>query len=124
MKGEMNKNEILQQMSTIYDDLVEAKLYLDENHKRYTNTVSQHKNYSLEIDRLIEKLKSDNDKTSEIDIVSNLVITYRKDRETQSRLDEFKKNCQSALNRYNELVKNINLIIDELKNCEESEEYK
>jgi len=120
----MNKNEILQQMSTIYDDLVEAKLYLDENHKRYTNTVSQHKNYSLEIDRLIEKLKSDNDKTSEIDIVSNLVITYRKDRETQSRLDEFKKNCQSALNRYNELVKNINLIIDELKNCEESEEYK
>jgi len=88
-----DRNEVLQKMSDVYGDLIEAKSYID--------------NFDLEISRLIDQLKYGYPE-NKFDVISKLNQVYRQDREIEAR--------------FNELEKQMNKIIEELKSFAEENE--
>jgi len=115
-----DRNEVLQKMSDVYGDLIEAKSYLDASRLKYKNAIIQHNNFDLEISRLIDELKY-GDMAMEFNIIEKLNQVYRQDREIESSLPELCKNYQDNCARFNELTETMNKIIVELKNFAEEE---
>ncbi len=116
-----DRNEVLQKMSDVYGDLIEAKSYLDASKLRYKDAIIQHNNFDLEISRLIDQLKYGYPE-NEFDVISKLNQVYRQDREIEASLPELCKNYQDNCARFNELEKQMNKIIEELKNFAEENE--
>jgi len=109
-----DRNEVLQKMSDVYGDLIEAKSYLDASRLKYKDAITQHNNIDLEISRLIDELKY-GDMAMEFNIIEKLNQVYRQDREIESSLPELCKNYQDNCARFNELTEKMNKIITELK---------
>ena len=115
-----DRNEVLQKMSDVYGDLIEAKSYLDSSRLKYKDAIMQHNNFDLEISRLIDQLKYGYPE-NEFDVISKLNQVYRQDREIESSLPDLCKNYQDNCARFNELEKQLAEIIEELKNFAEEE---
>ena len=113
-----DRNEVLQKMSDVYGDLIEAKSYLDASKLRYKDAIIQHNNFDLEISRLIDQLKYGYPE-NEFDVIGKLNQVYRHDREIEASLPDLCKNYQDSCARFNELEKQMDEIIVELKNVEE-----
>ena len=116
-----DRNEVLQKMSDVYGDLIEAKSYLDESKLRYKDAIMQHNNFDLEISRLIDQLRY-GDMALEFDVISKLNQVYRQDREIESSLQELRKNYEDNCARFDELTKTMNKIIEELNSFAEENE--
>ena len=116
-----DRNEVLQKMSDVYGDLIEAKSYLDESKLRYKDAIMQHNNFDLEISRLIDQLKYGYPE-NEFDVISKLNQVYHQDREIEEILPDLCKNYQDNCARFNELTETMNKIIVELKNFAEENE--
>jgi len=115
-----DRNEVLQKMSDVYGDLIEAKSYLDASRLKYKNAVSQHRNYDFEISRLINELRYD-DTASEFEIIGKLSQAYRQDKEIESSIPELEKNYRDNMNKFESLIQTMNKIIEELKSFSEEE---
>ena len=116
-----DRNEILQKMSDVYGDLIEAKSYLDASRLKYKNAIIQHNNFDLEISRLIDQLKYGYPE-NEFDVISKLNQVYHQDREIEESLPDLCKIYQDNCARFNELEKQLAEIIEELKSFAEENE--
>ena len=115
-----DRNEILQQMSIIYDDFMEAKSDLNTSRLKYKDAITRHNNFDLEISRLTDELKY-GDPTKEFEIISKIYDVCRQDREIEESLPDLCKIYQDNCARFNELTETMNKIIVELKNFAEEE---
>ena len=115
-----DRNEVLQKMSDVYGNFIDAKSCLDESKLRYKDAIMQHNNFDLEISRLIDQLKYGYPE-NEIDVISKLNQVYRQDQEIESSLPDLCKNYQNNCARFNELTETMNKIIEELKSFSEEE---
>ena len=115
-----DRNEVLQKMSETYEDLIEIKLCLGVSRSSYKDAIMHHNNFDLEISRLIDELKYGYPE-NEFDVIGKLNQVYRQDREIEVSLPELCKNYQNNCARFNELEKQMNKIIEELKNFAEEE---
>jgi len=116
-----DRNEVLQKMSDVYGDLIEAKSYLDSSRLKYKDAIMQHNNFDLEISRLIDQLKYGYPE-NEFDVIGKLNQVYRQDQEIEASLPDLCKNYQDNCARFNELTEIMNKIIEELKSFAEENE--
>ena len=116
-----DRNEVLQKMSDVYGNFIDAKSCLDESKLRYKDAIMQHNNFDLEISRLIDQLKYGYPE-NEIDVISKLNQVYRQDREIEASLPNLCKNYQDSCARFNKLEKQMDEIIEELKSFAEENE--
>ncbi len=115
-----DRNEVLQKMSDVYGNFIDAKSHLDESRLLYKDAIMQHNNFDLEISRLIDQLKYGYPE-NEIDVIGKLNQVYRQDREIEAILPDLCKNYQNNCARFNKLEKQMNKIIEELKSFAEEE---
>jgi len=116
-----DRNEVLQKMSDVYGDLIEAKSYIDESSLLYKDAIMQHNKFDLEISRLIDQLKYGYP-VNEFDVISKLNQVYRQDQEIEASLPNLCKNYQDSCARFNKLEKQMDEIIEELKSFAEENE--
>ena len=116
-----DRNEILQKMSDVYGNFIDAKSCLDESKLRYKDAIMQHNNFDLEISRLIDQLKYGYQE-NEFDVIGKINQVYHQDKEIESSLPDLCKNYQDNCARFNELEKQMNKIIEELKSFSEEDE--
>ena len=89
------------------------------------------KSNSLEVDRLIEELKSiDNEEKTKNqeqneesrgvrDIIQNIIDAYKRAYDAEILMNEGKEESKKSIDQYNILARKINELVEELKNCEE-----
>jgi hypothetical protein len=126
-----SKKEILIDLAKIYRDFQESESRADEWSRKYKTHSNQFKSNSLEVDRLIEELKSiDNEekvKNQEQNeesrgvrgIIQNIIDAYKRSYDAEVLMNESKEESKKSIDQYNLLVKKINELVEELKNCEE-----
>jgi methyl-accepting chemotaxis protein len=126
-----SKKEILIDLAKTYRDFQESESRADEWSRKYKTHVNQFKSNSLEVDRLIEELKSaDNEEKTKNQeqneesrgvrgIIQNIIDAYRRTYDAEIIMNESKEEAKKSISEYNELTKKINEIVEELKNCEE-----
>ena len=126
-----SKKEILIDLAKTYRDFQESESRADEWSRKYKTHSNQFKSNSLEVDRLIEELKSiDNEekvKNQEQNeesrgvrgIIQNIIDAYKRSYDAEVLMNESKEESKKSIDQYNLLVKKINELVEELKNCEE-----
>ena len=126
-----SKKEILIDLAKTYRDFRESESRADEWSRKYKTHVNQFKSNSLEVDRLIEELKSaDNEEKTKNqeqneesrglrDIIQNIIDAYKRAYDAEILMNEGKEESKKSIDQYNILARKINELVEELKNCEE-----
>ena len=126
-----SKKEILIDLAKTYWDFQESESRADEWSRKYKTHVNQFKSNSLEVDRLIEELKSaDNEEKTKNqeqneesrgvrDIIQNIIDAYKRAYDAEILMNEGKEESKKSIDQYNILARKINELVEELKNCEE-----